>query len=129
MNNRCLNIAARYNEREITRQRAAKIDVSVICLFMFSNSKRVATIIAREALRAMTVSTSDRRRMSEPSSLAADSSGDTLTFFFKQMHPERIPALSECRLCGIYVVVCSVLTNRCQGNPHREINGISVALR
>jgi hypothetical protein len=44
------------------------------------------------------------------------------------MHPERIPALSECRLCGIYLVVCSVLTKRCQGNPHREINGIFVAL-
>jgi hypothetical protein len=54
---------------------------------MFWNSKRVATIIAREALRAMTVSTSDRRTMTEPSSLAADTSGDKLTCFFKQMHP------------------------------------------
>ena len=45
-----------------------------------------------------------------------------------QLHPERIPALSECRLCGIYLVVCSALTNRCQGNPHREINGIIVVL-
>ena len=35
----------------------------------------------------MTVSTSDRRTMREPSSLAADTSADELTCFFNKMHP------------------------------------------